>query len=166
MTSAGWPMIWNCFGLDASQTGSFERIGNWTKSLNVRRLPDLGAGKEDCYVRHIAVHWVQGMSMPTTTNSEERLEARISTEQKRLFKQAATLRGVTLTDFVVNSVHEAAVRTLEARHVIELSQKDQRAFVDALSRPPAPTSVLRKAWARHSASRTRSRKRRLAKRAP
>jgi hypothetical protein len=74
-------------------------------------------------------------------------------------------RGVTLTDFVVSSVHEAAVRTLEARHVIELSQSDQRAFVDALSRPPAPKSVLRKAWARHSASAARSRKRRCAKRA-
>jgi uncharacterized protein (DUF1778 family) len=104
--------------------------------------------------------------MPTTTNStDERLEARISAEQKRLFKEAATLRGVTLTDFVVSSVHEAAVRTLEARHVIELSQNDQRAFVDALRRPPAPNSVLRKAWARQSAPPARSRKRRLAKRA-
>jgi uncharacterized protein (DUF1778 family) len=104
--------------------------------------------------------------MPATTNStDERLEARISTEQKRLFKEAATLRGVTLTDFVVSSVHEAAIRTLEARHVIALSQNDQRAFVDALNRPAVPNSVLRKAWARHSASPTRSRKRRLAKRA-
>ena len=104
--------------------------------------------------------------MPTTTNcTDERLEARISTEQKRLFKEAATLRGVTLTDFVVSSVHEAAVRTLEARHVIELSQNDQRAFVDALTCPPAPNAGLRRAWARHSASPARSRKRRLAKRA-
>ena len=104
--------------------------------------------------------------MPTTTNSTgERLEARISAEQKRLFKEAATLRGVTLTDFVVSSVHEAAVRTLEARHVIELSQNDQRAFVDALTRPPASNAALRRAWARHSVSSGRSRKRRLTKRA-
>lgn len=104
--------------------------------------------------------------MPTTTNSaDERLEARISSEQKRLFKEAATLRGVTLTDFVVSSVHEAAVRTLEARDVIELSQKDQRAFVDAVTRPPAPNSALRRAWAHHSASPGRSHRRRLAKRA-
>jgi uncharacterized protein (DUF1778 family) len=103
--------------------------------------------------------------MTTASNSTgERLEARISTEQKRLFKEAATLRGVTLTDFVVSSVHEAAVRTLEARHVIELSQKDQRVFVDALTRQPAPNSALRRAWARHSASPGRSRRRRLAKR--
>lgn len=105
-------------------------------------------------------------SMSTTTSSmDERLEARISTEQKRLFKEAATLRGVTLTDFVVNSVHEAAVRTLEARHVIELSQKDQRVFVDALTRPPGPNSALRRAWARHSASPGRSRRHHSAKRA-
>lgn len=108
----------------------------------------------------------RGVAMPTTNSTEERLEARISTEQKRLFKEAATLRGVTLTDFVVSSVHEAAVRTLEARHVIELSQKDQRALVDALTHPPAPNSALRRAWARHSASLGRSRApRRLAKRA-
>ena len=104
--------------------------------------------------------------MPTTTDGAgERLEARISKKQKRLFKEAATLRGVTLTDFVVSSVHEAAVRTLEARHVIELSRNDQRAFVEALNRPPTPNSVLRKAWARHSASPARSGKRRVAKRA-
>ena len=47
----------------------------------------------------------------TANTTDERLEARISPEQKPLFKEAATLRGVTLTDFVVSSVHEAAVRT-------------------------------------------------------
>ena len=103
--------------------------------------------------------------MPMAANTiDERLEARISTEQKRLFKEAAALRGVTLTDFVVSSVHEAAVRTLEARHVIELSHSDQCAFVDALTRPPAPNAALRRAWVRHSTSPSRSRKRRLTKR--
>lgn len=104
--------------------------------------------------------------MSTTANAtDERLEARISTEQKRLFKEAAALRGVTLTDFVVSSVHEAAVRTLEARHVIDLSLTDQRAFIEALTSPPAPNAALRRAWARHSASSGHSRKRRLTKRA-
>jgi uncharacterized protein (DUF1778 family) len=48
--------------------------------------------------------------MPTSaSNPDQRLEARISIEQKRLFKEAAALCGVTLTDFVVSSAHEAAV---------------------------------------------------------
>ncbi|MGH9346400.1 MAG: DUF1778 domain-containing protein [Vicinamibacterales bacterium] len=100
----------------------------------------------------------------TAGNADERLEARISTEQKQLFKEAAALRGVTLTDFVVSSVHEAAVRTLEARHVIEVSRNDQRAFIDALLEPAVPNSALRRAWSRHATTRSRPRKARLARR--
>jgi uncharacterized protein (DUF1778 family) len=101
--------------------------------------------------------------MPTTSSADERLEARITAEQKRLFREAALLQGVTLTDFVVSSVHEAAVRTLEARHVIEVSRNDQRVFVDALTQPPAPNAALRRAWAAHGRSTARPRKPRLAR---
>ena len=82
------------------------------------------------------------MAVADTT---ERLEARITNDQKALFKRAASLRGVTLTDFVVSSVHEAAVKTLEATHVIEFSRRDQQVFVDALLRPEPPNRKLREA---------------------
>lgn len=90
--------------------------------------------------------------MPATTNTAERLEARITAEQKKLFKEAASLQGVTLTDFVVSSAHEAAIRTLEARHILELSRRDQRAFVDALMHPAVPNAELRRAWAQYGQS--------------
>jgi hypothetical protein len=45
----------------------------------------------------------------------ERLEARISREQKQLLHEAAQLRGQSLTAFVVSSAQEAARRTLEER---------------------------------------------------
>jgi uncharacterized protein (DUF1778 family) len=96
------------------------------------------------------------------TDTTERLEARITSDQKDLFKRAASLRGVTLTDFVVSSVHEAAVRTLEAMHVIEFGRRDQQAFVDALLNPETPNEKLIKAARRHGAtaqSRPRVRKR-------
>lgn len=99
------------------------------------------------------------MAIAETT---ERLEARITADQKDLFKRAASLRGVTLTDFVVSSVHEAAVRTLEAMHVIEFGRRDQQAFVDALLNPARPNANLIKAARRHDAtaeSRPRARKR-------
>lgn len=98
------------------------------------------------------------------TSAAERLEARITSEQKSLFKEAASLRGVTLTDFVVTSVHEAAVRTLEARHIIDLAHRDQHAFVEALLHPPAPNPELRRAWARHAPSQRPGRRTRRAKR--
>lgn len=99
------------------------------------------------------------MAIAETT---ERLEARITPDQKDLFKRAASLRGVTLTDFVVSSVHEAAVRTLEAMHVIEFGRRDQQAFVDALLNPERPNEKLMKAARRHDTtaeSRPRARKR-------
>lgn len=99
------------------------------------------------------------MAIAETT---ERLEARITPDQKDLFKRAASLRGVTLTDFVVSSVHEAAVRTLEAIHVIEFGRRDQQAFVDALLNPEPPNEKLTKAARHHDATaelRPRARKR-------
>ena len=81
---------------------------------------------------------------------ERRLEARVTAEQKDLFREAADLQGVTLTDFVVSSVHQAAMRTLEARRVLDLSRKDQQVFARALLGASAPTARLRDAWRRHS----------------
>jgi uncharacterized protein (DUF1778 family) len=92
------------------------------------------------------------LSAAGTVTANERLEARVTSEQKELFKEAANLQGVTLTDFIVSSVHQAAVRALEARHVLELSRNDQKAFVKALLSPKTPNQRLRAAWARHASS--------------
>ena len=83
------------------------------------------------------------MPRPTATATDsvanERLEARVTAHQKALFREAAELQGVTLTDFVVSSVHQAAVRALEARHLLDLSRRDQQAFVRALLGRLRPT---------------------------
>jgi len=96
------------------------------------------------------------MASAAGTTASERLEARVTPEQKELFKEAADLQGVTLTDFIVSSVHQAAVRALEARHVLELSRHDQKAFVKALLHPEGPNQRLRAAWSRHASSDQRS----------
>jgi uncharacterized protein (DUF1778 family) len=87
--------------------------------------------------------------MATVTAQAERLEARITAEQKDLLREAATLRGVTLTDFVVASAYEAAVRTIRERQVIELGREDQSVFVSALLNPDEPNEKLRAAARRH-----------------
>lgn len=79
----------------------------------------------------------------------ERLEARVTAAQKALLRRAADVRGVTLTDFLVNSAYEAAVHTLQATQVIDLSRRDQEAFVTALLAPEPPNRRLRAAAARH-----------------
>lgn len=76
---------------------------------------------------------------------EERLEARVTSDQQASFKEAASLRGQTLTKFVVSCVSEAATAVVRDPHVIELSRRDQKAFVDALLGPARPNLRLREA---------------------
>lgn len=71
----------------------------------------------------------------------ERLEARITRQQKELLQRAADLEGRTLTDFVISSASEKALRTITDHTIIKLSQEDTFAFVEALLHPPEPNAV-------------------------
>jgi uncharacterized protein (DUF1778 family) len=75
---------------------------------------------------------------------EERLEARVCRDQKKLFKRAAELQGRTLTGFVIASVHDAAVRIIEETQTIQLSAAASRAFAEALLNPREPTPGSRR----------------------
>lgn len=73
----------------------------------------------------------------------ERLEARVTVDQKNLIERAAALEGRTVTDFVLTSVQEAARRAIEQHHRLDLSVRDSEAFVDALLSPQPVNERLR-----------------------
>ena len=75
----------------------------------------------------------------------QRLQARVSPDQKALFQRAADLQGQTLTDFIVASAYEAAVRTIEDMHAVRLNAEESEAFAEALLRPREPPADLRAA---------------------
>jgi len=79
----------------------------------------------------------------------ERLEARVSRDQKALFQRAAELQGRTLTDFVVSALQEAAVRTIEELQIIRLNAADSRTFAEALLHPQTSNETLRAAARRY-----------------
>ena len=78
-----------------------------------------------------------------------RLEARVTTGQKALLQHAAALSGRTLSQFVVASAEEAATKLIQERESINLTRKEQVAFVNALLSPPAPSARLRSAAAKY-----------------
>lgn len=88
---------------------------------------------------------MQANSNSPTKARGSRLEARVSNEQKALFQQAAMLSTRTLSEFVVASAQEAAVRIIEAHETIRLSREEQIRFVQALLNPPEPNDRLRQA---------------------
>lgn len=75
---------------------------------------------------------------PTSTRMRaERLEARITVNQKALIEHAAALQGRSVTDFVLNAVQEAAAKAIDEHQRLTLSVRDGRAFVQALVGPRA-----------------------------
>lgn len=79
----------------------------------------------------------------------ERVEARVSADQKALFQRAADLQGRTLTDFLIASAHEAAVRVIRDEQTIRLNAEESRAFAEALLNPRDPTADLKAAASRY-----------------
>ncbi len=87
--------------------------------------------------------------MAQAQTKTERLEARITPEQKALFQRAADLSGRSLTDFIVGSLQAAAEETIRSHQIIRLTAEDSAAFVDALLNPPPPNEHLQDAFKRH-----------------
>ncbi len=79
----------------------------------------------------------------------ERLEARIPAPLKRIFMRASNLEGQTLTDFVLQAAAEAARRVIREHEILDLSQRDQIAFAEAILNPPAPNPALKMAARRY-----------------
>ena len=89
------------------------------------------------------------MAVLTAECKMERFEARISSAQKDLLLQAASLRFQNLTEFVLTSAHDAAVETITKHELMTLCERDSQAFVQALINPPAPAKKLREAARRY-----------------
>jgi uncharacterized protein (DUF1778 family) len=79
----------------------------------------------------------------------ERVEIRMTPAQKENIERAASLRGTSVTDFILNEVQPAATATIRESELLELRNEDRRVFVEALLNPPEPNDALKAAVARH-----------------
>lgn len=89
------------------------------------------------------------MSLESRTSKEARLAARVQPEVKRLLERAATLKGQSLSAFMVSHLTEAARKIVDDHERLALSRRDQEAFFEALMNPPEPNARLKAAARRH-----------------
>lgn len=75
-------------------------------------------------------------------SKKERLEARLTPEQKKHIEHAARIKGTSVSDFVVLSADDAAVRTIREQEVLTLNERAREVFANALLNPPAPSGRL------------------------
>lgn len=66
----------------------------------------------------------------------ERIEARVTAEQKAIIQRAAELQGRTITDFIVSVLHDTAERTIREYEIINLTNRERELFVDAMLNSP------------------------------
>jgi uncharacterized protein (DUF1778 family) len=83
--------------------------------------------------------------MPTTNETkDERIEFRVSSEMKTLIQQAASLQGVSTSDFLALTAYREAKKTVEEHEVIRLTREESERFVELLLSPTPPNETLRK----------------------
>lgn len=80
-----------------------------------------------------------------TASKAERMDMRLSSQQKRLIEQGAALKGLSTSDFVIQSAAQAAEQIIHDQQIITLSLEGQRAFLAALESPPEPNESLKEA---------------------
>ncbi len=88
-------------------------------------------------------------------SKKERLEARLTPDQKKSIERAAQIRGTSVSDFVVMSAADAARRTIREQEVLTLNEKAREVFVQALLNPPPPSKRLLAAAKRYRQARKR-----------
>jgi uncharacterized protein (DUF1778 family) len=76
----------------------------------------------------------------------DRIDVRISREQKELIKYAAELSGFkSLSEFIVFHIQAQANKIIKDNNTILHTIEDKKIFLEALLNPPAPNDALKQA---------------------
>ncbi|HXP85869.1 MAG TPA: DUF1778 domain-containing protein [Bryobacteraceae bacterium] len=82
--------------------------------------------------------------MATTQQTRSRrINLRASAPQETLIRAGAKVRGVNITDFILESACTRAEQVIADQTTFALSPQQWRAFTDALDRPPLAKPKLR-----------------------
>jgi uncharacterized protein (DUF1778 family) len=73
------------------------------------------------------------------------VRARVPEAIKSRWQSAASMRGQTLTDFLIVAANNAASETFLEHERIELSQRDQIKLAELLLNPPELTNIMKNA---------------------
>ncbi len=79
---------------------------------------------------------------------ESRVDLRISQEQKDLLETAASLKGLSLSAYLLSNSLEAARKDIESYEKLVLSDKDRDLFLSLIENPPEPNQNLKSAMKR------------------
>jgi uncharacterized protein (DUF1778 family) len=78
----------------------------------------------------------------------ERVEVRLLPDQKGRIEHAARIKGISVSEFLVQSADQVATSVLEENRVWILGKEDSEFFANALLNPGEPSPRLKASVAR------------------
>lgn len=76
---------------------------------------------------------------------KQRIDLRLSDEDKNMIEEAAAMSNQTITQFMVASASERAAEVIEQHRRLILNEESWNQVMDAISNPPAPNERLKRA---------------------
>ncbi len=87
---------------------------------------------------------------------DRRFQLRVTAAEETLIKVAAERQGVNVTDFIMRSACEKAEQSLSDQTQFVLGEKQWKAFMAALDRPPKDKPRLRRLFTEPHVAKRRS----------
>ncbi len=85
----------------------------------------------------------KAMKPNTNRTSSARFDARLTVEQKEMFERAALLLGYkSLSEFIIQTVHQRAKNAIEENEKILASQRDADLFFESILSDHSPNEAL------------------------
>ena len=73
----------------------------------------------------------------------ERIDFRVSLDQKSLLEKAAEIKNVSLSSYIISSSLRQAQIDLAENETLVLSNRDRDSIMEALENPPEPNDALK-----------------------
>ncbi|NMP25828.1 DUF1778 domain-containing protein [Rahnella sp. SAP-1] len=83
-----------------------------------------------------------------TALKKQRIDLRLSNEDKSTIEEAAAISNQTITQFMVASASERAAEVIERHRRLVLNEESWNLIMDAINNPPALNERLKRAAAR------------------
>lgn len=76
---------------------------------------------------------------------KQRIDLRLSDDDKSLIEEAAAMSNLTITQFMVATASERAAQVIEEHRRLVLNEDSWNRVMDAIDNPPAPNERLKRA---------------------
>lgn len=76
---------------------------------------------------------------------KQRIDLRLTDDDKSIIEEAAAMSNQSITQFMVSSASERAVKVIEQHRRLVLNEESWNLVMDAISNPQAPNDKLKRA---------------------